>query len=648
MTALLKKFKPPEFDSSDQQTGKIIFYICLAILPALLVRFLLGADLHVYAMLATQFAIIVWVIWLLYHHKVKMAGSALLFSFLALIVALLLVGEGIHDSAVFIMPGLIMVAVLIVNRVAYVLFVVLCIASLFVVVRLELEGVITTPFAGEMTYRYLADVVVIILATSIGVGMLGENLKNTIRDLEMQHSDIERATDELESHTASLRSATARWQNLIENVTDFIFLLDREGIIEFTNHRPLSHYQKGVSTIYNYIVPDERAALEQDFNLAAESGKYFEREVMTTLKGEDTWFELRADVLQVGEDKKLMVVARDISSGRLVEQERATLAEHLRQASQMEKLGILAGGIAHDFNNSLSIIIAHTRFLDDEFSAHKEISERIKAIQDASYRGANLIRQILTFARKTDAEPHPTDVNELIETLAKIMRETMPKTVEISLKLAQERIPPILIDPVQLNQALLNICINARDAIGGRGVISIMTMSTRGDTIERRFPEAVGKLYTTISVTDSGPGMDATTISRVFEPFFTTKPRDRNTGLGLALVYGVVKAHHGLIDIRSQTGAGTTLTLHFPVSSEQSEQERELDTLDQYEVARASILVIEDDNSLRELNCSALTEFGYEVLDAENGLDGLELFVEHRETIDLVFYRSRFARHEWY
>jgi len=201
------------------------------------------------------------------------------------------------------------------------------------------------------------------------------------------------------------------------------------------------------------------------------------------------------------------------------------------QAQKMESIGTLAGGIAHDFNNILGIVLGHLALLERTRHNDMQFEESIYSITKAVDRGASLVRQILTFARKTDPEFEPVNINSAIKELAKMLDETFPKTMSVTVHL-DKTIPAISLDPSQLHQAFLNLCVNARDAMNGTGTLLLATKLIPGSEVSLRFPEASAGYYVRVSVVDNGSGMDDETKRRIFEPFFTTKEKGKGTGLG--------------------------------------------------------------------------------------------------------------------
>jgi PAS domain S-box-containing protein len=315
--------------------------------------------------------------------------------------------------------------------------------------------------------------------------------------------------------------------------------------------------------------------------------------------------------------------------------EREKLQDQLRQAQKMEAIGTLAGGIAHDFNNILGIILGYAQeLLSPDGEDPAEHGRSVGVILGAAERGAKVVKQLLTFARKTGTEHKPLDVNSLARDTMDILREIFPKTMNFRLDL-DPTLPVIQGDHNQLQQALINICLNARDAMPEGGTLSIRTSQTTADQVSRRFPEADGP-YARIEISDTGTGMDDETRERVFEPFFTTKREQGGTGLGLSVVYGIVQAHSGFIDVESYPEKGTTFRLFLPTSQAAASPDPEPDRREQSIVTRATILIVEDEAHLLELVKLSAEKRGFRVLTARDGEEALHVYQNHWQEIDSV------------
>ena len=316
---------------------------------------------------------------------------------------------------------------------------------------------------------------------------------------------------------------------------------------------------------------------------------------------------------------------------------RRQLEEQLRESQKLESLGTLAGGIAHDFNNILNIVAAYAALIEREEGAKPSIASYLDAIHRTVERGAGVVRQLLTVARKEDLFFGPVSLNAIVEELARLLRETFPKRVQTEIELAAD-LPPVQGDPNQVLQALLNLCLNARDAMPAGGTLTLRTELCSGERARRSIAAASRDWYACVAVADTGTGIDAATRQRVFEPFFTTKGRGSGTGLGLAVVHGIAESHGGYVEVESTPGAGSTFRLWFPVVPGAPA----LDAAPGAERARPArargrtVLLVEDEPLLLESVRLLLEGEGYRVLTAADGIAAVEVFQQNRDAIDVL------------
>ncbi|HLP14793.1 MAG TPA: PAS domain S-box protein [Bacteroidota bacterium] len=338
------------------------------------------------------------------------------------------------------------------------------------------------------------------------------------------------------------------------------------------------------------------------------------------------------------------VIGKFNSTGDLIEiqgyvfddTERKILQQQFIQVQKMESLGVLAGGIAHDFNNVLGIILAYASKLQMGKQTTEQVTRALAVIVDAVERGAGLVKQILTFARKADVVYGVVDANVMIKELAKLLTETLPKTIRVITEL-DENIPSVTVDTTQFHQALLNLCVNARDAMPTGGTLKMRTHLLSHAEVMALIPQASDEKYLRISVSDTGIGMDDATKERIFEPFFTTKEKGKGTGLGLAVVYGIVKSHKGYVTLDSTLGRGSTFHLFFPVSTSPSKAIEDAKyPVEEIKGGDETILVVEDEGPLVSFLKSMLEAKGYSVLTAMDGIDALDMYHRHKDEIDLV------------
>jgi signal transduction histidine kinase/ActR/RegA family two-component response regulator len=315
------------------------------------------------------------------------------------------------------------------------------------------------------------------------------------------------------------------------------------------------------------------------------------------------------------------------------------LESQLRQAQKMEALGRLAGGVAHDFNNLLTVIRGHSELLLDRIPPGEPLHNSSQQIRKTSDRAASLTRQLLAFSRMQVLQPKVLDLNELIAETHKLLRRLVREDIEFSLCLG-DSLGRVKADPSQLEQVLLNLTVNASDAMPVGGKLIIETENVTVDhTFAQKIPQAEPGLYVLVSVTDTGCGMDEATKTRIFEPFFTTKEPGKGTGLGLATVYGVVKQSGGFIWLDSQPGQGTRFEIYLPRTDEAADDcsaELAQAIAGKLKKPRKTVLVVEDEKEVRELASEFLSAAGYGVLTAEDGVDALATVERMGKSIHLV------------
>ncbi len=311
--------------------------------------------------------------------------------------------------------------------------------------------------------------------------------------------------------------------------------------------------------------------------------------------------------------------------------DRKNLEQQLLQSQKLESLGTLAGGIAHDFNNILGIILGHASILGDVAGDPAKLTRSAGAIEKAAIRGAALVRQILTFARKANVVFEQVNLNEIASELGRMIEETFPRTIAISLDLAPD-LPPVNGDRTQLHQTVLNLLVNARDAMPAGGSLSITTERIRN--VEKGGDHG---WFARLTVADTGSGMDETTKRRIFEPFFSTKEPGRGTGLGLSVVYGIVESHRGSITVDSAPGKGTKFTLDFPIPPSAAVHVAAMRGADRSGTqGTETLLVVEDEEMISELLKASLEALGYTVITASSGDQALSIYESLGEDIALV------------
>jgi nitrogen-specific signal transduction histidine kinase/ActR/RegA family two-component response regulator len=317
--------------------------------------------------------------------------------------------------------------------------------------------------------------------------------------------------------------------------------------------------------------------------------------------------------------------------------DRLSLEAQLRQSQKMESVGQLAAGVAHDFNNMLTIIQGHSGMLLAKSGEKAELFESAQAIYFAAERAANLTRQLLMFSRKNVMQPKLVDLREIVGHLTKMLERLLGETIRLEFHPPAE-MPMVTADTGMIEQIIMNLAVNARDAMPAGGALSISTRQVElTDADVQSHPEARQGSFVCLAVTDTGCGMDKETMARIFEPFFTTKEVGKGTGLGLATVYGITKQHDGWIDVQSDVGKGTTFSVFFPATSKPVEA-KAAQTTPAAEVlgGNETILIVEDEPVLRDMAHVILKDCGYQILEAKSGREALTVWDHHRARIDLV------------
>ena len=329
--------------------------------------------------------------------------------------------------------------------------------------------------------------------------------------------------------------------------------------------------------------------------------------------------------------------------------ERKTINDRLQRAQKMDAVGQLTGGIAHDFNNLLTIIIGNLQLLEGKIGSEEKSNKRLSEAVDAARKGSDLTRQLLAFARKQDLEPRDTPVNEMVKGMESLISRTIGENIELKVDVMKGD-PRSLIDPSQLESAILNLSINARDAMPNGGKL---TIETQPAYLDREYaalnPDVAPGHYVMVAVSDSGEGMSQEVLDKVFQPFFTTKPAGKGNGLGLAMVYGFIKQSGGHISIYSEVGHGTSVKMYLPRRMRPGETDAPAAVAPAAPEATASetpaapvvarkpkILVVEDQEAVRAVACGFLEDFGYDIVEAGDGFEALSRLQEH-DDIDLMF-----------
>ena len=426
----------------------------------------------------------------------------------------------------------------------------------------------------------------------------------------------------------ALRRSEERFRTLFESAADAIFISDREGKFIEANPAACERLGYGKEELLGLSVADlslpgmAPSIVERIATIERHGGLVFET-VHLNRDGTAIPVEMIATMIELGGQPAVLGIARDISERKKSESERAALEEQLRQAQKMEGIGRLAGGIAHDFNNLLTVIRGNASLALGELQDEEAAREDLEQIELAADRAAALTRQLLAFARRTVLKPEVVDPSLIVRRLEPMLRRLIGEDIVLEI-VAPVGGGHVLVDPGQLEQVIVNLVVNARDAMPDGGTVTIEVADIEmAEAITPERPDSGGPM-TMLSVSDTGIGMDAATLERLFEPFFTTKDPARGTGLGLATVYGIVRMSGGKVTARSELGSGSTLTVYLPRVDAVASPEPP-GAAPPASTGAGTILVVEDDRGVRRFACRVLEAAGYTVLTASDGAEALEL-----------------------
>jgi two-component system cell cycle sensor histidine kinase/response regulator CckA len=431
-----------------------------------------------------------------------------------------------------------------------------------------------------------------------------------------------------------LRESEQQYRSLFEQSIDGVYVTTREGKFIAANQSLLeiNGYSREELLTINaadlYVDPDGRAKFQEQIEqwghvkdyplkLRRKDGKEIDCLLSASLRQDEG-----------GQIIGYHGILRDVTESKRLE-------DQYRQAQKMESLGTMAGGIAHDFNNLLTIIHGYSELLLGSKTEGDPDYEDLEKILSTSLKGADLVRRILTFSRKVEVRSRPIDLNQQVKQSAKLLERTIPKMIAIDLHLADD-LKRVHADPGQMEQVLLNLAVNAQHVMPDGGTLTLETENvTLDEEYCRTHLEAEPGEYVMLSVSDSGHGMEREVQERIFEPFYTTKETGKGTGLGLAMVYGIITGHGGSISCYSEPGHGTTFKMYLP-AIEKETGSVEAARKEMIKGGAETILVVDDEDLIRDLGSRLLAKSGYRVIGSSNGREALEVYQERGDEIDLI------------
>ncbi|MCG6918123.1 MAG: transporter substrate-binding domain-containing protein [Deltaproteobacteria bacterium] len=472
----------------------------------------------------------------------------------------------------------------------------------------------------------------------LGTGLiLRAQVKGKTAELSLINDELRAEISERRRVEEALRLT----QFSVEKAGDAVFWMGSDARFIFVNDAACSSLGYSREELLSMTVHDidpnfPEVAWQEHWKQIKERGCFIIESRHRSKEGKIFPVEITVNYLEFERKEYNCAFARDISERRDAEMEREKMQAQLRQAQKMEAVGTLAGGIAHDFNNLLQAVQGYAQLLQMRKGEDESDQRELRQIIRAAERGADLTQQLLTFSRKVASELRPIDLNHEVESVKLLLERTIPKMIQMEFHLAKD-LKIVEADPGQVEQILMNLAVNAKDAMpeGGKFIVE-----TANVTLDENYclshPQARPGGYARLKVSDTGHGMNKETLEHIFEPFYTTKETGKGTGLGLATVYGIVKSHKGHITCRSEPDEGTTFRIYFPtIECEEKIVTRE-EPLAAAQGGTETILLVDDEEPIRILGSQILKEFGYTVLTAADGESALQLFREENQRIGLV------------
>lgn len=437
----------------------------------------------------------------------------------------------------------------------------------------------------------------------------------------VQYVSIRYEITERKAHEERIRQQAS----LLDKARDAILVCDLQFQVLFWNKGAERMYGWSLNealgrNLKDLILRENPGRLSEIREALEESDEWLTETIHTTRSGDELSVESRWTLVRDdrGKPDYFLVIVTDVTEKRRAE-------EQLLRSQRMESIGTLAGGIAHDLNNILSPVLMAVEMLQLK-NADPEVDKWLDVIRKSSERGADLIKQVLTFARGMEGKRVSVQLKYLVKDIVKVIAETLPKSIAVDYKIAAD-VRPISADPTQVQQVLMNLCVNARDAMPDGGTLTVSVENvTIDETAARVNPEAQLGNYVVLSVSDTGTGMLPEVKERIFDPFFTTKEVGKGTGLGLSTTLSIVKGHGGFINVYSEVGRGTRFSVYFPATGSNRRSDAVLSEAAYPKGSGELVLIVDDEERIREVAEAALRSFGYRTLTAADGADGIAKF----------------------
>jgi PAS domain S-box-containing protein len=654
------KVAPPVFEDEEKtriaRILSIILWAVIAVVSGLIITWLVtekSDELGPYAYAANTVivGVALSLLFLIRSGHVKIASFIFIFFLWGNITFQALTSDGVRGSASIIYMAIMVLASLLLGWRASIGFAFLSTGFIWTLAHFEMIGFTTFQLDGP--YEVALETTGIFVFTAILLTLTTTGLSNALQRARKSEHSLKISNRALQNNLKKLRLAgetlqesEARYRELVENANSIILRFDTQGRVTFFNDYAQSFFgyteeeilhQNIVGTIIPETESSGRDLVVMFEDIIRNPAHYMNNENENIRRnGERVWIAWtnKAIVDQKGRISEILSIGMDITKRRTAEKETKNLEAQLRKAQKMEAIGTLAGGIAHDFNNILSAVFGYTEMALDKASEGTTLQGYMREVLTAGHRARDLVKQILAFSRQAEQEVLPVQVKLIAKEVIRLLRASLPTTIEIRRNFQNEQ--AVLADPTQIYQVLMNLCTNAGHAMRKKGgILEISLTNVELDT------EFVGKHpglepgpYLRLTVDDSGLGMPADVMERIFDPYFTTKVKGGGTGLGLAVVHGIVKDRGGTITVDSEPGKGATFHVYLPVNEGKAKPAAKTNL--PLALGDEHILFIDDEEAIAELGKEMLERCGYKVTTLTSGIEALELFKARPDKFDLV------------